>query len=145
MVVMESGSRRAALKPWPCPNCGWRSTDRIQYGLPIGPLPDDVIHGGCVVGSADHGCRDCGHRWKGPTSQQMNDDWPKLWTWDLGDIGADGLLDLLETRAKTFDQRQEAIRRFMVMPAARPMPEMLIEELRREGYLQDPDARRRRP
>ncbi|MBY6368271.1 hypothetical protein [Rhodococcoides corynebacterioides] len=46
-----------------CPRCGSRDAVEILYGMPPGPVPDDVPIGGCVVDPTgpDMACRTCGH------------------------------------------------------------------------------------
>ncbi|AMY18232.1 hypothetical protein A3Q40_00828 [Rhodococcus sp. PBTS 1] len=46
-----------------CPRCGSRDTVEILYGMPPGPVPDDVPIGGCVLDPSgpDLACRTCGH------------------------------------------------------------------------------------
>lgn len=56
-------------KPRKCPECGSTRVQRIVYGMPGGPPPDDAdyILGGCMIGedSPRFGCADCGWRPRG--------------------------------------------------------------------------------
>lgn len=66
--MLEPGQPTPKLRrrPRKCPSCGSARVQRIVYGFPAGPRPDDADYllGGCVIGedSPRFGCADCGWR-----------------------------------------------------------------------------------